>query len=88
MIFPSYLLLIPFALFILAFALFGLINIFNLIKYGGATFAGIFATFCFLTTTAFIIFLTFNQFSFYDWQSPITLFENFNSSDFLNVNSF
>jgi hypothetical protein len=29
-----------------------------------------------------------NQFSVYDWQEPITLFENFNNSDFLNTNSF
>ncbi len=88
MIFPSYFLLIPFALFMTAFALFGIINIFNLIKYGGATFAGVFATFCFLAASAFVIYLTLNQFSVYDWQEPITLFENFNNSDFLNTNSF
>lgn len=88
MVFSSYLLLIPFALFLLAFALFGLINIINLLKYGGATFTVVFAVFCFLTAAAFVIFLTFNQLSAYDWQSPITIFENFNNSDFLNGNSF
>lgn len=89
MIFSSSILLIPFALFVFAFTIFGFINIFNLVKYGEATFAGVFAIFCFLIATAVVIFLTFNQFSAYNWQEPISLFESASwRTDFLNGNSF
>lgn len=76
MTFPSSLLLIPYGLFMLAFAVFALINFYNLLKYGGFTFAGFFAVFLFIAGVSFVFFLTYINLSGFDWNTPILFFDN------------
>lgn len=76
MAFPSYFFLIPYGLFMLAFAVFALINFYNLLKYGGFTFAGFFAVFLFAAGASFVLFLTYINLSGFDWGTPVLFFDS------------
>jgi hypothetical protein len=70
---PPFLLLIPYALFLLVVAFFGLVNIGHLFRYGARNAAGFLATFGFVSGAAVILFLTWQYLPELDWTEPVPL---------------
>ncbi len=71
--FPFILILIPYGLAILFFALMALINVLHLIHYGSPTITSFLVTFLFLTGAVFILFFTWQELQGTDWGRIITV---------------
>ena len=71
---PTYILLIPFGAFLLAFAFFSLVNILNLAKYGARNFVGFLASFIFICGAAIILFMTWQAVGTTDWATTVPVF--------------
>jgi uncharacterized membrane protein YfcA len=71
---PPYILLIPFGLFLAAFAFFAFANILSLVKYGARNMVGLTATFLFVCGTAVILFLAWRSLGGVDWRTGVPLF--------------
>ncbi|NQU83746.1 MAG: hypothetical protein HQ536_03460 [Parcubacteria group bacterium] len=80
MIISYSLLLIPYAFFLVVFGIFTIINIYNLIRFGGWNIVGFWATFLFLAGVVFIFFISYQNLIIFDWQETVTILER---SDFL-----
>jgi hypothetical protein len=71
---PPYLLLIPYALFMLGFVFFALTNIISLGKYGARNAIGFLASFIFICGTSYILLLTWQSLASVDWTAAVPLF--------------
>ncbi len=75
-----YWLLIPYFAFLALFAIFALINLFHIVKWGGFTFVGFVATFIFLAGVVLISFLTYENLKIVDWSEMIYSFNGFEAN--------
>jgi len=64
---PIYLLLIPYALFLLIFLVFSLVDLINAWRFRTGFFSASFLILAYLAGTAVIIFVTYNLLSPVDW---------------------
>lgn len=71
---PPYLLLIPYAVFMLGYVFFSFANIISLAKYGARNAIGLLASFIFICGTSYIIFLTWQSLALVDWTEAVPLF--------------
>lgn len=65
------LILIPYAVFVMVFLVFALINVYHLIHYGQTTRVSFAVTFVFFLVTGLIFFLSFAAIRDTDWRYPI-----------------
>lgn len=70
---PPYLLLIPYALFLLGYLFFALANIISLAKYGARNGVGFLASFMFIAGSALIVFMTWQSLAGVDWTMGVPL---------------
>ncbi len=70
---PPYLLLIPYALFLLGYLFFALANIVSLAKYGARNGVGLVASFIFIAGSALVIFATWQSLAGIDWTTGVPL---------------
>lgn len=68
---PLSVILIPYGLLVLIFAIFALVSLFHLIRYGSLTFFSFFVTFIFLAGTVLILYSTAFLLVDTDWSIPI-----------------
>ena len=73
MSFPLAIILVPYGMVALVFAVVALLNIYHLIHYSATTKASFAFTFVFLAGTAVIAFLTWQAVGGIDWQTPISI---------------
>ena len=71
--FPISLLLIPYAIFLIVFLVFAIVNVYHLIHYGQTTKVSFGVTFVFFAMTALILFLTWKGLQGVDWTYPIDI---------------
>ncbi len=67
------LVLIPYGLALLFFALMALVNVYHLIHYGATTAISFVVTFLFLAGAVFILFFTWQALQNVDWNRAITI---------------
>jgi hypothetical protein len=70
---PPIVLLLPCVIFALGYVFFAFANVISLGKYGARNFVGLLASFCFISGTAIIVFLTWQSLATVDWFSPVPL---------------
>ncbi len=70
LLFPLYILLIPYVLFAAYIAVLALLNIRHLIHYGAATLVSFVITFAYLAGSVFIVNATYRELSDLDWKTP------------------
>jgi len=68
-----YLLLVPYAIFLLLIGLFALFNIGHLVRYGARNSVGFFVTFVYVCGLAIIMFMTWRYMPALDWNEPVPL---------------
>lgn len=68
---PLAIVLIPYAIFIIVFLIFALINVFHLVHYGQTTRISFTVTFIFFIVTSFILFATWAALRHIDWSAPL-----------------
>jgi len=66
-------LLIVYAIFLLIFIIFAIINLYHMIAYGFLTFESFFMTFIFLGGVILILFITYKLGIAIDWRQTITI---------------
>ena len=71
--FPFAVILLPYGLTVLFFALMATINVFHLIHYGATTGISFIITFLFLAGAVFILFFTWQELQAVNWNHMITL---------------
>lgn len=70
---PLYIFLIPYALVLFVFALFSLINLFHIVKFGEGIFADFIATAAYLGVAALILFVSWQYLSGFNWKETIDI---------------
>jgi hypothetical protein len=70
---PLYIFLIPYAFILFIFALFSLINLFHLVKFGEGIFADFIATAFYLSVSALIVFVSWRYLSGFNWKETIDI---------------
>ncbi len=71
--FPLSLVLIPYGIVILVFALLAMYSVHNLVRYGATTNSSFVATFAFLGGAVFVMFFTWYALRGTDWTQEISL---------------
>jgi L-cystine uptake protein TcyP (sodium:dicarboxylate symporter family) len=71
--FPLSLVLIPYGIVLLLFALLAAYSVHNLVKYGATTNTSFVATFSFLAGAVFVLFFTWQALQGTDWSQEINL---------------
>ncbi|MDD4995036.1 MAG: hypothetical protein PHW53_00990 [Patescibacteria group bacterium] len=74
-IFPLYIFLIIYALFLIGFAFFGFFSVYHLLKFGFTTFGTFFLAFIFLGVSVIILFASVQAIIPIDWGNEITMFK-------------
>jgi hypothetical protein len=72
---PPYVLLFPYAVFLLGCAFFSMINIVHLLRYGAKNIIGFIATFGYICAISIIMFFTWNLLQTVDWRASMPLFQ-------------
>ncbi|HCC22470.1 hypothetical protein A2480_01535 [Candidatus Uhrbacteria bacterium RIFOXYC2_FULL_47_19] len=70
---PLAIILIPYGVIVLVFAIVALLNVYHLIHYSATSKTSFAFTFIFLAGTAVIAFLTWQAVGGVDWQTPISI---------------
>ena len=70
---PLAIILIPYGVIVLVFAIVALLNVYHLIHYSATSKTSLAFTFIFLAGTAVIAFLTWQAVGGVDWQTPISI---------------
>ena len=79
---PLYILLILYAIFLLAFAFFSLFAVYHLIKFGFRTFGNFLMIFVFLGIGVIVLFMSWQALVQIDWMQSITLFQYGNATQY------
>jgi len=79
---PLYIILIPYALFLLGFAFFGFFAIYHLIRFGFRTFSNFLMMFVFLGVTIIILFISYQMISEINWFNEVQILELTGASQF------
>lgn len=70
---PLYIFLVPYALVVFVFALFSLINLFHLVKFGEGIFADFIATAFYLGVSVLIFYVSWQYLGKFNWQETIDI---------------
>lgn len=70
---PLSIFLIPYALVLFVFALFSLINLFHLVKFGEGIFADFIATAVYLGFSVLILYMSWQYLSGFNWKETIDI---------------
>lgn len=79
MVFPLYYIVFIYLLFLIIYAIFLIVNLYHLIAFSEASFAGFGMTFLLLAGIAYILYWTWQMSLPIDWNYPIELFQNLGS---------
>ena len=66
-------LLIPYAIFVISFFVFGFFNLYHMIAYGFVSASSFVATFLFLAGATIVLFLSYSIGTTIDWGTAITI---------------
>ena len=72
---PLYIILIPYALFLLGFAFFAFFAIYHLIRFGFKTFSNFLMMFVFLGVTVIVLFVSYQMISEINWFNEVQILE-------------
>ena len=70
---PFYIFLAPYALFLLAFVIFGIISLINLISYAANDGVAFLVTFIFLAATTLVAFMSWQLLIQFDWTKMVPI---------------
>lgn len=79
---PLYILLILYAIFLLAFAFFSLFAVYHLMKFGFRTFGNFMMIFIFLGMCVIILFASWQAIARIDWLQSIEIFQYGNTTQY------
>lgn len=68
---PPFVLLVPYAAFLLGYAFFAFANVISLAKYGARNGVGLTASFVFIAVSAMIVFHTWSSVQAVDWTAAV-----------------
>jgi len=79
---PLYLILIPYAIFLLGFAFFSFFAIYHLIRFGFRSFSNFLMMFIFLGVSVIILFISYEMIAGINWFNEINILELGGASQF------